>query len=164
MTEQQKRAATLVSLYITAVLAAYLGLLALEIGRGKSHLGDHFPGRLFMLMIYNDSTLGTVLKSVPYLITFGMSLLAARGLKDWIFYSIVAVSVIGIGSSVYILTEATATTTAQLFWQVSPVPALESYATFVPAMKASMIPFIVWFIGILMCQLGIVLPSGGTDQ
>lgn len=160
MTRQQKKAATAVSLIFIAIPTIILAwLAALIMTGGHNLLGAHIPGRLFMLMIHNESSLTVAFKSLPYLITFGMTLLATSGVRNRIFYGIVGVSVIGILASVYILIEASAIDTARRFWQDSPVPALDTYQTFTAAVKASVIPFIVWFVGILACQLGIVLKS-----
>lgn len=163
MTAQQKRAAAFLSFLLIALTSFFLVWIALLVAFSDQSLGGKFPGRFFMLLIHNEDSLQIALKAVPFLVTFGISLLAQYKLRDWIFYGVLAVSVVGIAAATYLMIELSAVDTAKRFWQFSPVAGLEDYRSFVSAMRSSLVPFIVWFIGLLASQLGIKLTEGGVD-
>ncbi len=163
MTAQQKRAAAFLSFLLIALTSAFLLWLALLVAWSSQPLGGEFPGRFFILLIHDVSSLQIALKSVPFLVVFGISLLGNYQLRDWIFYGTIAVSVSGIAAATYLLMELNAIPTARRFWQYSPVEGLHDYQSLVAAMRSSLVPFIAWFVGLLASQLGIKFPRGGDD-
>ena len=164
MTGRQKRAAAFISLLLIALTSIFLIWIAALVIWSEDPLGGQFPGRFFMLLIHSENHLQTALEAVPFLVTFGISLLANYKMRDWIFYSIVAVTVAGISAATYLMIELSAIDTAKRFWQFSPVAGLEDYRSFVSAMRSSLVPFIAWFIGLLLSQLGIKFGQGGEGD
>ncbi len=161
MNRRQKRAATAVALAIVAVAALYLFWLALAVHSGTV-IGEKAPGRGFMLVIANWDGLAIALKSIPILLTIGLAYLGAYRMKDWIYYSIIGVTLLGVVSAVYLYNEIITRETAQNFWAYSPAPALRQYETFVVAAQKGLGVAIAWFVVVLMSELGI--KNVGSDD
>ena len=155
MTLQQKRAAAAIAFLIVAAAAAYLLVLAIAVGISQGPAGDRFPGRLFMLVIHNQSSLELMLKALPILITAGISIFVKYELKDWQYFGTVAVSAIGAIASLYLLLELSAPDQANRFWANSPVEEIQNFASFIAASRPFLIGAGVWFVGILLLQLGL---------
>lgn len=154
MSEQQKKAATALSLTIVAIVSLFLTWLAVEVATGTV-LGDRVPGRLFMLGITNWDALAIALKALPVIISVGLALLGAYKLRDALFYAIVAVSVIGLFASIYLFLEVSSVSTAKHFWAYSPTDRLEDYSSFVSAAQKGLGVLGGWFLGVIGLELRI---------
>lgn len=157
MTEQQNRGTAIVSVVIVGVVSAYLLWLSLAVVGSDMRLGDYQPGRTFMLAIHNWSGLSLFLKSVPIIVTLGITIFARYKLKDWQFFALIILSMIGIVASLYLYLEVSTVETARKFWAYSPVQALETYDAFVGKAQASLAVVGGWLIGLVAIQLGVKL-------
>jgi hypothetical protein len=108
-----------------------------------------------MLAIADWDALRTLLKGLPAVVSIGLALLGAYRLKDWLFYAIVVVTLVGSANSIYLYMELGSVSTAKAFWPYSPVDSLQDYASFVAAAHKMLGGSIVWFISVLLSELGI---------
>ena len=155
MNELQKKAATAVSLAIVTAAALFLLWLALDVSSGTAN-SLHAPGKLFLLAIANWGGLGIALKSLPILLSIGLSLVGSYVLKDWLFYGLVAVSVLGGAAAVYLYMALGVPATAWHFWaDDSPAVNIQSYETFVSAAHTGLGVAIAWFVAIILAELDI---------
>ena len=156
MNNQQKKAATALSLAIVGLASLFLIWLAFEVAIGTAR-GDRVPGRLFMLAVANWDALAIVLKSLPALISVGLAFLGAYKLKDGLFYAIVAASAAGLLASVFLFLEVSSVSTAKDFWAYSPADRLEDYQSFVSAAQKGLGLVGGWFVAAIAVELRIKL-------
>jgi hypothetical protein len=156
VTDQQKRAATALSLAIVALASLFFVWLAVEVAIGSAR-GDRMPGRAFMLAIASWDALAIALKALPLIISVGLALLGAYKLKDGLFYAIVAVSAVGLLASIYLFLEVSSVSTAKDFWAYSPADRLEDFESFVSAAQKGLGLIGGWFVTVIAVELGIKL-------
>lgn len=154
MTDQQRRAAATITLLVVLFSTCALGAVAIAVIRGSGPLGEHFPGRQFILIIHDQSGLQTMLKALPIIVSVGLTIVARYKLKDWQYYATVAVTVIGIMASAYLYVELAAADQARRFWAYSPVEGVDNYASFTGLARSFLMIMGLWFMGILGAQLG----------
>jgi hypothetical protein len=152
--EQQKKAATAVSLLIVTAAALFLLWLALDVSSGTAD-SRHEPGKLFVLAIANWGGLGIALKSLPILLSIGLSFVGSYVLKDWLFYGLVAVSVLGAAAAIYLYMALGVEETAWKFWNDSPAGNIQSYEAFLSAAHTGLGVAIAWFVAVVLAELGI---------
>lgn len=162
MSPQQKKGAAIFSLVIVSIAVLFLLSLFVAVLFGNGSLGDRFPGRTLMLLVYNWSFLSVTLKAAPALLTIGISIFANYKLKDLPFYLIVSVSLVGILMSVYLILEVSSVETARRFWAYSPVTSLEDYQSFVSAAQTGLGAIATWLVLVLGIQLGV--KKGGEAE
>lgn len=115
MTAQQKRAATGLSLIIVAAAAAFFTWLAIDVLRGVAG-GKSAPGREFMAATANWGGLAIALKLLPVLVSLGFAFLGRYRLRDWLFYAILGVAVVGAASTLYLYLELSTIEVPKAFW------------------------------------------------
>jgi hypothetical protein len=164
MNRRQKKAATTIALMIVSVAALYLFWLAFAVRTGTV-VGNKAPGSAFMVVIASWDGLAIALKSLPILLTVGLAYVGAYEIKDWIYYSIIGVTLLGVVSAVYLYGQVELRDTARAFWAHAPagVPtAIENKEGFVAAAHKGLGTAIAWFVVVLMSELGI--KNAGSDD
>jgi len=116
-----------------------------------------------MLTIANWDALAVALKSLPAIVSIGLALLGAYKLRDWLFYSIIAISALGLLASVYLFLEVSSVSTAKSFWAYSPTDRLDDYETFVAAAQKGLGLLGGWFLVVVGVELGIKSLGGSNE-
>lgn len=155
MTLQQKRAAAIISFAIVGLAAGFLMLTAFALLGSGEALGNRFPGRNFVLAAHNRNDLEIMFKLLPVLLSVGIPIFAQYKLKDWQYWATLAVSILGIAASVYLLMELSDPEQAARFWAYSPVAEVHTFKTFTEGTRPSLIFAGGWFLSVLLIQLGI---------
>jgi hypothetical protein len=151
---RQKRAASVISLLLVVAASAFFLWLAIDVLVGRVR-GVAQPARFFMLMIADWDVASVAFKSLPLLISAGLAALGVYKAKDWLFYAIVGVSVVGFLSSGYLLFEVASVETAKRFWAYSPSDSLQDYVSFVRSARTGLGAMVSWFVGVILIELGI---------
>jgi hypothetical protein len=154
MTAQQKRAATGLSLLIVAVAAAFFTWLAIDVSSGTAG-GETAPGREFMAATANWGGLATALKLLPVVVSLGLAFLGRYHLKDWLFYAILGVSVVGAAATLYLFLELSTSEVAKAFWQHALVDSIQDPESFASAAQKGLGATLAWFVAAIVTQLGI---------
>ena len=152
--DRQKKALTAFSLLLVAGGTAFLVWLSIAVVTGASR-GNVWPGRMFMLLISDWNSASGVFKGLATLLSVGVAYVSAYKMKDWLYFAIVAVSVVGFFAAAYLFFEVTSVSTAKSFWPYSPTDKLQDYNSFVAAARVGLGVLCGWFIGVIAAEVGV---------